>query len=148
MNKKYNYEEIIEHYKKSKHQRKTAKHFGMDSQYLNKILKKHGIKNLHSSKGSNNPHWKSGKIFDGHGRKVFYMPEHPNPSFCKIYVYEYRLIMEKKLGRYLTSDEVVHHIDGDHTNNAIENLQIMSQSEHLKLHGGYWIKDKVVKNGI
>jgi len=24
----------------------------------------------------------------------------------------------------------------------------MSQSEHLKLHGGYWIKDKVVKNGI
>ena len=30
---------------------------------------------------------------------------------------------------------VVHHIDGDKSNNKPENLQIMSRSEHAKLHG-------------
>jgi len=143
--RKHNYQAIIEHYKKSKSQTETGKAFNIHKTHICQILKRHGIKCLRNQSGKNNPHWKGGKIFDGHGRKIIYMPEHPYPSFCKIYVYEYRLIMEKKLGRYLTKDEVVHHIDGDHTNNAIENLQIMSQAEHLKLHGGYFIRDKVNK---
>ena len=136
---KHNHQEIIEHYKKSKNQRETAKAFNMAFQHIYLILKNNGIKNIHSRKGENNSNWKGGKIFDGHGRKVIYMPEHPNPSFCKIYVYEYRLIMEKEIGRHLTTEEVIHHIDGNHTNNNINNLQIMSQSEHFKLHGG-WTK--------
>jgi hypothetical protein len=48
--------------------------------------------------------------------------------------HEHRVIMEKHLGRSLRSDEIVHHIDGDKTNNDISNLIIMSQSEHAKLH--------------
>lgn len=31
----------------------------------------------------------------------------------------------------------IHHIDGNHSNNAIENLQCLTQSEHLKVHGNY-----------
>ena len=36
-------------------------------------------------------------------------------------VLEHRFVVERHLGRKLTRSEVVHHIDGDRTNNAIEN---------------------------
>ena len=42
--------------------------------------------------------------------------------------------MEKFLGRKLLRHEVVHHIDGDNTNNDITNLTVMTQSKHINLH--------------
>lgn len=42
--------------------------------------------------------------------------------------------MEKHLGRKLDSSEIVHHKDGNKRNNNISNLEIMSRSEHGKLH--------------
>lgn len=42
--------------------------------------------------------------------------------------------MEQKLGRKLRRDEVVHHIDEDPTNNDIDNLCIMSLSDHSRSH--------------
>jgi len=49
------------------------------------------------------------------------------------YVYESRLVAEKKLGRLLNKKEIVHHIDGDVTNNNPKNLGVMSRSEHSQL---------------
>lgn len=43
-------------------------------------------------------------------------------------------IVLKNAGYKLNDDDVVHHIDGDTQNNNIDNLQIMSISEHVKLH--------------
>lgn len=48
--------------------------------------------------------------------------------------YVHRQVMEKHLGRKLSYDEVVHHIDLDHKNNELSNLKIMSRSEHTALH--------------
>jgi len=50
-------------------------------------------------------------------------------------VLEHRYLMSEHLGRLLTKFEVVHHIDGDVGNNSIDNLKLVSESEHRHLHG-------------
>jgi len=47
---------------------------------------------------------------------------------------EHTLIIEQFLGRILLENEIVHHINNIKTDNRIENLQVMSRSEHIKLH--------------
>jgi len=42
--------------------------------------------------------------------------------------------MENKLGRTLTFNEIVHHKNGDKKCNEDNNLEVMSRSEHGKLH--------------
>jgi len=46
----------------------------------------------------------------------------------------HRYLMEEHLNRKLISKEIVHHKDGDKLNNDISNLQVMSQSEHQRIH--------------
>ena len=73
-----------------------------------------------------------GKIADKMGRIFVYRPDHPKAHRGR--VLESRVVMEGHLGRHLTSDEIVHHINHDPGDNRIENLQLTTRSEHPKIH--------------
>ena len=46
----------------------------------------------------------------------------------------YRKMAEEMLGRALRSGEVVHHINGDRSDNRYENLAVLPEREHRRLH--------------
>lgn len=89
-----------------------------------------------------NPAWRGGRKIRKDGYVLIIAPEgHPYPisggENKTGYVLEHRLVMEQHLGRYLDPQEVIHHIDGNPSNNSIDNLQLFSsQNEHItKGHG-------------
>jgi len=45
-----------------------------------------------------------------------------------------KYLVEKYLDRYLNSEETVDHIDGDFSNNSLENLRVVLRSLHAKSH--------------
>lgn len=47
---------------------------------------------------------------------------------------EHRYLMQKALGRTLLSNEIVHHKDGNKSNNDLSNLEILQRSEHSRMH--------------
>lgn len=77
--------------------------------------------------------------YGGHSKQrrdgyiAIYVPDHPYSS-KEGYVMEHILVMENAIKRYITKDEVVHHINHIRSDNRLENLQLMSYSEHAKLH--------------
>ena len=69
-------------------------------------------------------------------RRLSLREKNKNPNgYVKLYGrHEHRVVAEEMIGRKLRPDEVVHHIDGNKSNNDPSNLMVMTQSEHIKLH--------------
>lgn len=59
--------------------------------------------------------------------------DHPNATSWG-YVLHHRVVMENHLGRLLSPNEIVHHINHDRKDNRIENLEVMTRETHGKLH--------------
>ena len=91
-----------------------------------------------SSKGvsrnvlSDHPNWNGGRR--KRGRYVYIrILAHPFAD-CMGYVAEHRIKMEKKLGRFLKHNEVVHHKNENTLDNRVSNLHLMTKGEHAVLH--------------
>ena len=58
-----------------------------------------------------------------------------DPTSPHKYKFAHRKIMEEYIGRKLTTEEVIHHIDGDKLNNKLENLVLATKRDHGLMHG-------------
>ena len=77
--------------------------------------------------------WKGGRR-KNRGYVYILFPTHP---FARKdgYIFEHRLVMEKEIGRYLKSQERVHHINKILTDNRIKNLILFANAgEHHQFH--------------
>lgn len=83
--------------------------------------------------GVNSPTYKRGYFLNSYGYKRI--------RVGNTYKYEHRHLVEEALGRTLTNDEDVHHIDGDKLHNTLSNLEVLSKANHARKHGN-WLGEK------
>ena len=87
--------------------------------------------------GDKSASWKGGRLkaTDGYIRRWIGTDDPYYPMASKMgYVMEHRLIMAQSLGRCLLRSEYVHHKNGIHDDNRIENLQLMPDAvSHNKM---------------
>ena len=94
-----------------------------------------------------NGFWTGGLTVDKSGYLLAIAPDHPNRTAIG-YVRLHRLVMERSLGRFLETVEVVDHLDGDTSDNRIHNLVLYpSNAEHLRatLTGRHKIAERLTK---
>lgn len=105
------------------------------------VKNKEHLNQLHKT-GKDSHSWKGGRVRHAKGYICCYAPNHPRTN--SKYVFEHILVAEKKIGRFLKNDEVVHHIDGVKDNNRPDNLLVLSRSEHTLIRHPSSLQ---VKNG-
>jgi hypothetical protein len=77
--------------------------------------------------------WTYRKMMNEDGYLVIYARYHPFAEGRKM-IAEHIAIMEMSIGRRLHNWECVHHKNEIKTDNRLENLELMSKSEHSSLH--------------
>lgn len=111
-----------------------ANHFGVSTSTIHNYLKRLDIplRAAGGQLGELNASWSGGRTIDKDGYILVRAKAHPRSNRAG-YVREHRLVMEKKLGRFLTATEVVHHIDGNPQNNDPDNLYLYDcNADHLR----------------
>ena len=136
---------VQEMYDSGMTQKEIADSLGVTQKVIWRFMKNNSIKTRTSAKrnqnGEKNHMWKGGKIKNDAGYIMVRCPDHPRAEANSGYVFEHVLIAEERLGRKLIffgvndpRSEVVHHKNEKKYDNRPENLEVMTFSEHVKLH--------------
>lgn len=67
------------------------------------------------------------------GYLLAYVPKHPK-AHKDGYLQLHTVVMENYIGRYLTDNEEVHHINHIRDDNRVENLMLMDKHKHRSMH--------------
>ena len=84
------------------------------------------------------------------GYKEVWIGKHTLPDRAGGYYREHKIFKELEIGRELLPTELIHHVDGDKTNNSTENLYICDgHFGHRKVHGQLErVSMELVRQGI
>ena len=108
---------------------RRAKLLGIDVNDLSDGRGRHGK----HRRGNQHYNWSGGRVLSSHGYvKVQVGTTHPfaDPNG---YAYEHRLVLAAA-GIAFESDDVVHHKNGDKTDNRLANLEVLHRSDHNAHH--------------
>jgi len=119
----------VEYKKKQRWERLKRECAVCGSEFIPKHPKSPGVYCSHSCRGKAS---RKNRV-ERNGYWHVCVPEHPAAT-SQGYVPEQVLIVENSLGRKLSPDEVVHHINHDKKDNRIENLMVMLDSDHRAHH--------------
>ena len=97
-------------------------------------MRGHNVELGENQRMVHNPRWNGGRRIREDGYiNIRVDVDNPYRSMLNSdgYILEHRLVMAKHLKRPLTSEEVVHHMDGDRANNNLTNLLLTTRGKHL-----------------
>jgi hypothetical protein len=117
---------------------------GLSPRYVRKVMLRLDLPRLNegAQPGERNHQYVAGRRIDLDGYVLVTAPDdHPyarqRPNRKGKIIFEHRLVLERKLGRYLLPSEVVDHIDGLTLHNHPDNLRLFpSNGEHLAVTRG------------
>lgn len=114
------------------------KYFNIPSRTLSERIKLAYDTGRLDKRGAKCSKWKGGRSVDLRGYVAIYVePDDPMHIMCRNgrnSVDEHRLVMARHIGRPLLSYEVVHHKNGVKGDNRIENLELMTASDHYPIN--------------
>lgn len=87
---------------------------------------------------------------DAEGNEYLYLIKHnkDNKIIKRAKVNIYRYIIELEMGRKLNYNEIVHHIDLNHFNNARNNLIVLTRQLHNTLHANKISIEEIIENNL
>jgi len=144
----HNYDTVLAMIAEGRTAPEMADHFDVNPETIRKFARKRGLQIVPADQTlENHPAWKGGTTLD-RGGYLLWRVKKDGPYGYLIraiakrghagtdstgYAPVHRTVMHHKLGRPLTKDEVVHHIDGDISNNHPDNLGVYaSNADHLR----------------
>jgi hypothetical protein len=129
-------EEAARRYVAGESQQKIADSLGVNQGTVSGALRTMGIEMRKvDRRREDHGSWKGGRLVDTGGYIRVILSDDDRALIPKplngAYALEHRLVMARALGRPLTKSESVHHINGDHADNRLENLELR-QGAHGK----------------
>ena len=128
-----NAEQVTAMYKQGLTTIEIGKIMGVHGATIGRVLRAAGCTlrtRSERASGARNHGWKGGRLITNGYVKV----QHEGA-----YILEHRLVMSQHLGRALTAEEVVHHINGNRQDNSLSNLKLCTATTHRHEHRtGKW----------